>query len=98
MGWGAWMVPELTPEAEFHLQARARLEVREALSKRPQDVEDLTISLAVQNAMLDSVVRKAAQRIAELEAREAVRHGEATNWHKVAQELAPRPWWRGLGR
>jgi hypothetical protein len=91
------MVPELTPEAEFQLQARARLEVREALSTRPQAVEDLTISLAVQAAMMESVIRKATKRIAELEAREAARGSEATDWHKVARELAPRPWWRGLG-
>ena len=96
MSWGQWMVPELAPEAEFHLQARARLQVREALNSRPQDVEDLTISLAVQNAMMESVIRKATRRIAELEAREAVREGEGTDWMKVAKELAPRPWWRGL--
>ena len=98
MGWSQWMVPELSPEAEFQLQARARLEVREALSTRPQAVEDLTISLAVQNAMMDSVIRKATRRIAELEAREAVRGGDASEWVKTARELAPRPWWRGLGR
>ena len=92
------MVPELSPEAEFQLQARARLEVREALNTRPQAVEDLTISLAVQNAMMDSVIRKATRRIAELEAREAVREGDARDWRKTARELAPRPWWRGLGR
>jgi len=99
MSWNQWMVPDLSPETEFHLQARARMEVREALNSRPQAVEDLTISLAVQNAMMESIIRKATRRIAELEAREAVRDGEATDWHKVARELAPRPWWRGgLGR
>ena len=98
MSWNQWMVPELTPEAEFHLQARARMEVREALNNRPQAVEDLTISLAVQNALMESIIRKATRRIAELEAREAVRQGETHDWHKVARELAPRPWWRGLGR
>jgi hypothetical protein len=89
MGWNQWMVPELTAEAEFHLQARARLEVREALNSRPQAVEDLTISLAVQNAMMESIIRKATKRIAELEAREAVRQGEATDWHKVARRWVP---------
>jgi hypothetical protein len=47
--------------------------------------------------MMESVIRKATKPIAELEAREAARGSEATDWHKVARELAPRPWWRGLG-
>ncbi len=98
MAWGQWMVPELTAETEFRLKAH-ELEIREAVGVRPEALADLTVALSWQAAAQDSIIRKATRRIAELEAREAVA-GRRTDadWRKVAQELAPRPWWRGLGR
>jgi hypothetical protein len=98
MAWGQWMVPELTSETEFRLRAH-ELEIRQAVDTRPAALADLTVALSWQAAAQESIIRKATRRIAELEAREAVGQRETgADWIKVARELAPRPWWRGLGR
>lgn len=98
MGWGQWMVPELSSETEFRLRAH-ELEIKEAVHARPGALADLAIALSRHSAVQESIIRKATHRIAELEAREAVgQRDTATDWREVAddiqRELAPRPWWR----
>jgi hypothetical protein len=91
------MVPEITAEVDFRLRAQ-ELEIAKAVDENPEGVANLAACLLRQSVIYEGMLRKATHRIAELEAREAVRPGEAADWRKVAKELAPRPWWRGLGR
>lgn len=96
MGWGQWMVPELTSETEFRLRAH-ELEIRQAVEARPAALADLAVALSWQAAAQESIIRKATHHIAALEAREAAGERETgADWLKVAKELAPRPWWRGF--
>jgi hypothetical protein len=71
MGWSPWMVPTLTPQRDLELRGH-ELELLRAATTAPEAVAALAASLLRQNAMLDSIVRQATHRIAELEAREAV--------------------------
>ena len=88
------MVPDLALEAELRLETITRAEVRKAISDRPKEVENLTISLALQSARMDSIIRKAPHYIGELEAREAIgQKPSEVDWLKVAREMKPRPWW-----
>jgi hypothetical protein len=87
------MVPELTAETEFRLKAH-EMEIRKALDSTPVAVADLTVALAWQSAVQESIIRKATHRIAELEAREAIgQKPSEVDWLKVAREMKPRPWW-----
>lgn len=81
MGWGSWMVPELTVEADLQLRGR-EIEIAHAVSKNPEAVADLASSLLRQTVMYESIIRKATHRIAELEMREV-----------LAERAAARPWW-----
>lgn len=95
MGLNQWMIPELSPEADFRLRAQ-ELEISKAVAEHPQAVADLAASLLRQSAMYETMLRKATHRIAELEAREAIGQrgkGVEAEYLRMARELKPVPWW-----
>jgi hypothetical protein len=67
-GWGAWMCPPFTLEAELELERGKR-----ALEKgAPTDVLKMAMDLWRLTIHQDAIIRGATRRIAELEAREAL--------------------------
>lgn len=79
----SWMVPTLTDKEDMALRVN-ELEVTRAVESAPEAVAALAASLMRQNVLQERIIRNATQRIAELEAREA-----------LAERPAPRrAWWR----
>jgi len=71
MGWGQWMVPELTAAQDLRLRAQ-ELEITNTASQNPEAVGHLCAQLLRQSVMYEVILRKATHRIAELEMREAL--------------------------
>lgn len=95
MGLNQWMIPELTPEADFRLRAQ-ELEITQAVQREPEAVANLAASLLRQSVIYEVMLRKATHRIAELEAREAIgQRGKApeAEYLRMARKLRPVPWW-----
>lgn len=93
MAWGDWMVPTLTPSASFQLETQKRT-LRSNAADHPDEVTNLAISLLESNAMLQSVVRKATNHIAELELKEILADDEppppiplSSQWLRVPRLL-----------
>jgi hypothetical protein len=79
MAWADWMVPELRPEEAFRLRA-LELELQQAIRHRPSEVTALCLGLAKQNAMQASIIRRATDRIAELELNLAIATTKPPMW------------------
>lgn len=95
MGWGSWMVPEVAPETEFALRLDG-VRLGQVVTSQPQEVVDLAVSLAHHNLQLQSIISKATQRIAELEAQQAT---QTPDWCRAGpRELQPAPRWRSWWR
>ena len=73
MAWGEWMVPELSLAAEAQL-ASAKHTLLQEVHQHPEQVAELAWASMQQAAMLQSIMRKATARIAELELAEVLRH------------------------
>ena len=81
MGWGSWMVPDLSDSQEFALRV-LEFELRDEIKQNPARVIELCVSLSRVSQMQNSIINKATKRIAELEVQQAVREQRVT-----------RPWW-----
>jgi hypothetical protein len=84
MGWGQWMVPQLSDAEDLELR-RAELSLEDAATSEPHALAALAASLLRQNSMQRLIIEQAAARIMALE---------------LQQELAERPkrrparpWW-----
>jgi len=91
MGWADWMVPEFSAEEDFRLRA-LELELRQAIHHRPSEVTALCLGLAKQNAMQASIIRRATDRIAELELILAIATTKPPRWPIRLRRWLSRPW------
>ena len=88
MGWGAWMVPEISLMTQANMRAY-ELEIRQTVHKEPNAVAELAVKLAWQSAAYDAIVRQATRHIAELEAKQALLDYEM---EKAKAQQRPK-WW-----
>jgi hypothetical protein len=89
MGWGSWMVPELSLSEQAQLRAN-EFEIQKAVHESPEAVAALTAGLIRQVTQQQAIISKAAARIAELEAKQALQE-DPDRGLAVARELKPRP-------
>lgn len=92
MGWGEWMVPELRDAQQFGLRA-LELELRDTVRRRPDEVIRLCVALSEQCQKQESIIRKAAKRIAELETVQALAEAEPNRRRRRPYRRRHR-WWR----
>lgn len=71
MAWAQWMVPELSLSAQLEIEHGRRV-LLEQVHTRPEDVAKVAGDILHQNAMLQSILRKAIKHIAELELAEVL--------------------------
>lgn len=67
------MVPELSESAALHLEHRKRV-LRNEVKTTPDAVAELACSLLHHMTMMESIMRKATKRIAELELQALLGH------------------------
>ena len=66
MSLSEWMIPEISDSAAFHLEQRKRV-LKSEVKTAPDAVADLACSLLHHLTVMESIMRKATKRIAELE-------------------------------
>lgn len=70
------MVPELSDSAALHLEHRKRV-LRNEVRTAPDAVAEIACSLLQHTTMMESIMRKATKRIAELELQALLGHPSA---------------------
>jgi hypothetical protein len=81
MGWGEWMVPDLTPTQDLEIR-RAELNLEANATSEPHAIAALAASLLRQNAMQGSIIQQAAARVMALECE-----------LELQRRPRRRPWW-----
>lgn len=66
MGWGQWMIGEVTAEQEFQLEQHIRI-VQQNVEHHPEALSQVMADLLRQNMVQASIIRSATKRICELE-------------------------------
>ena len=87
--WGAWMVPDLSPAEDLKLRA-IELDLARSVHQAPELVAALAGQLTRQNAQMQSIIRQAAGRMCELEARLALLEDpddSLAGWLEMAREM-----------
>jgi hypothetical protein len=66
MGWGEWMVADITTEQQFQLEQSIRV-VQQNVKNHPDRLAAVMADLLRQNTLQASILRSATKRICELE-------------------------------
>jgi len=82
------MIPKLSESAAFHLEHRKRV-LRSEVKTAPDAVAELACSLLHHLTMMESIMRKATKRIAELELQALLGHPSAGGPGSNADGAAP---------
>lgn len=88
--WGSWMVPSLSDAEDMRLRV-VELDLQRSVHQEPEAVAALAGQLARQNVQMQAIIRAAAGRMLELEARLAAVEDPQTDplgpFMKMAKKL-----------